>query len=773
MSLLLDLSPGLGFVLIASGIARIFRSYFDTIPLRVFAFCLVLILLRFGPELFAGRNPLPLQLIADTWPYAGSVRTDGRGNSVQADLLFEVAPLRDLVAEEIRGGRWPLWNCRFGTGMPLLGNPQAQVLEPTALVSVLWDAPRNVGLTASLRLFLVFVFVFAVGRRLGLGILASTFGAVAYSFGGYLSLWLGWPLAAVAVWTPGVLYGLLLTIDRGHLSDIVLASFCGGALLASGHPETILYSALGCAAFGFCRLALAKSRKLPLCRLALVGGLAFALASPALLTSIELLPQTFRHELLSRRNQRLEMGHAPRVVSRSLRESATLTARQVIPVISAKALGSDRTGTFVGASIGDRPGSGFPGTVAIVLAACGWFASGRRRPLEAYFLAIALVALALVAKPPGLPPGFAEIPILSSLPNQWSRAVLWFNLGIAMTAAFSFDRWWRGDRFGLSKGAGAAALALLFGSLAFVGPGLGLDGRWLTVQALLVALTAVFLASSPSSTKGGALLTLATLELVLLFGGDFSRMPTGQHLPTPGLLAELNQRAVHEAPFRIAALGEVLPPNLASLAGLNDLRVSDPARPWAPHQILRPVIADLRRVGDRFERADAPVLQSLGVRYWIVPPGKRLRAPWKRVYRSREGSIYEHLDALPIVFILPLEDISEGEEADLSSIEPGRIQDAATLGLASDHWALSASSSEATAILTSIYDDGNWHVLLDGVAGARVKIHGSFVGAKVPPGVRRLNLLYRPPAFVLGVAFIASALAVLAAVLCRPRALPL
>jgi|CXWL01.1.fsa_nt_gi hypothetical protein len=774
MEFLITLSPGLAFLTFAGALRWAFRRWFDALPLAVLALAQLLVLLRFGPELFAGKAPLPVHLLAETWPFAGSVAAGTAGNAIQADLLFEVAPLRHLVREDLQGGRWPLWNSHSGTGMPLLGNPQAQVFEPTALASGLWRVPGGLGLLASLRLLLAFTFVFALGRRLGLSSTASSFGALTFAFGGYLSLWLGWPLAAVAVWMPGVLYGTLLVAGRGRGCDFVLASICTAALLMAGHPETILYALVACIAFAGRLVALDVDPRRALGRLAATAALGFALASPSVLAATEYLPQSHRQELLSRRNQRgAEKGAASGLPS--FRELASRSARQVLPLFVPLALGQDRTGTFAGPPIGDRPGSGFPGTIALVLVLAGLALKEERSGNERFFALAAAVALVVIAKPPGLPPFLAETPVLSSLPSQWTRISLVFNLAIALAAAHALERWLRRQSSSRTGALVAAGLAIAFGAVAAFSRSPGpVEAGSLSIQALLAALSGLVLLSSPSTAKAAVLAVLAALELTQTFGADFARMPSGQGIPSSELVATLKARAAAEPPFRVAAIGNVWPPNLAALEGLTDLRSSDAAKPWPPQQWLRPLRGDLRPVGDRFDRADVPSLRWLGVRYLLAAPGERFGLPWRRVRRSREGSLYELPNALPLVFLARegrREPTARGELVWLPFERAEAVVDTVpTRALEADHWAIVSASTTPRLLATTIYDDGNWQALVDGVPAARVRVQNAFVGADLPAGPRRVDLLYRPRSVVLGFTLAAGAWAGLFALgFGRPR----
>jgi uncharacterized membrane protein YfhO len=67
--------------------------------------------------------------------------------------------------------------------------------------------------------------------------------------------------------------------------------------------------------------------------------------------------------------------------------------------------------------------------------------------------------------------------------------------------------------------------------------------------------------------------------------------------------------------------------------------------------------------------------------------------------------------------------------------------------------------AEERLLASSIYQDGGWTVLLDGRRHRAVTANGLFVGAWLPAGEHRIDLIYRAPGFIPGLAMAAMALA--------------
>ncbi|MDX1997555.1 MAG: hypothetical protein SF066_07520 [Thermoanaerobaculia bacterium] len=744
--------PGIAFLGFVVAATAVLERWFEVVPRRFVLLAVVLILVRFGPELFAGRVALPLH----------EGRLSGYHNGMQSDLLTEVAPLRQVVVSEFAAGRWPLWNAGFGLGMGLLGDPQAQVLEPTTVVAVPFGVPAGLPLTWSLRLFLAFVFTFCLGRRLGLGEHGAALAAYGFAFGGYLFLWLGWPLSAVATWTPALLYALLVALERGARRDLALLAGAAASLVMAGHPETILYSVVGASAFTWVAVRSVRPTAGRFLRIILAGALGVLLVAPAWLAMADLLPQSVRHKILADRNRRYSQGAV------DCRSDFVAIA---VPLALPRFFGTDRDGTARIPPIADRPGSGFPGTLPWLLAVGLLLtAPGRWRRWEVFFLSAALIALLLMVKPAAWSQWLVQVPILSSLPTIWGRCSLWFYLSLALAAGFGLERFLRAPEaarrtrwLALAAAVALAATAALLASL------VPADRISLGVQAVVAGIGAWALGLGSGRLRPAVLVTVTAAELFFHFGGDFSRRAQEFAHYQPRSVAPLARLTAEvPQPVRIVSLSEELVSNVAAQIGFDDLGVSGPARPWASNALTRPINPEPWRTADHFIRPEHPLYRWLGVRFVVTGPRVHLGPPYRQRYRRHHGRIYERTDALPLVFVprdarfesplevrLPLEDASSPAQA-----VPARR-------LEPDHWRVDLPAEGGRLVASSIYDDGHWHRLIDDAPAAPIVAEKTLVAALAPAGAHTIDLLYRPRPVVLGAALAAFGLAILTALTSR------
>ncbi len=227
------------------------------------------------------------------------------------------------------------------------------------------------------------------------------------------------------------------------------------------------------------------------------------------------------------------------------------------------------------------------------------------------------------------------------------------------------------------------------------------------------------------------------------------RLPSSEPLrrafpKTESLLALQYGLAIQEPRgFRMAALGDVLPPNLAGLYDMTDARIHGPMAPKAYVEFTKPIAAG---------SPDDPLYQRLGVRYLLTPLNAQLPAPWARVFMDPTAAVWEQPEALPLFF--------------LATPNPAG---GVLIQTIEDTWISAVAQLRRRQWLgTSVYQDGGWLLLLNRGRHHTVLDSETFVAARLPRGASRLDLLYRPAAFVWG--WVIAALGVVAGVMaCVPR----
>ncbi|MFP3853030.1 MAG: YfhO family protein, partial [Anaerolineales bacterium] len=208
--------------------------------------------------------------------------------------LLQFMPWRAYGFELLAQGQLPVWNPHLGMGAPLLANYQAAFLYPfnglLMLVNLVWGH----GLLVLVHLILAGWGMAALSGRLGFGRLASTLAGMSFGMSGYLVARAGFfSINATAAWLPWILWALegWLEAQGWKSSDFLpLVGFLWLQWLA-GHAQTAWYTLLLVLVWLIWRI-LQPPRRISVRRLIRLGapfGLAFILAAPQLLPTMEYL----------------------------------------------------------------------------------------------------------------------------------------------------------------------------------------------------------------------------------------------------------------------------------------------------------------------------------------------------------------------------------------------------------------------------------------------------------------------------------------------------
>lgn len=781
--------PGLYVALLVLGLGWALRRWYDPVPPRIlFLFALVPFLL-FGRALLGGEVLLPLHSMPNFVPYRQIPPPSGPSYGLHGDLIRQIAPWQAEVRRVLADGRWPLWNENAGAGMPLMGDPQTQAFQPLVMAAYPFDLWSGLGVTASLRVLMALVFLFLFLRRLGLGEPAAVLGATAYGLGGFLLLWLGWPMANSGALLPLGLYAAVRVDEPGGRRDLLLLFLAGFSLFLGGHPETVVY-ALALIGLLLVARALARRSFRPLLR----GGLALVLsglaAAPILLPVREYLPATERSVVVN-------FILAPRPVSdvvKNLGNPAVLETwrkqaeKRLLPVAAARAFGEI---TFYwGESNVIEDAGGFVGGATLLLALAALFSRRRHRfPQERLAAVVLIVCLFLIAQPPGFNILFGQLPVIGvTAIHRHHRTLMLVALCISWLAACEAERWQReeGKRRPVMILTGVLAALIAWAYLAHNHPTLGhalADQRnvWMIAQLAFMGLGAALLFVRDRRAAAWLLPLVVAGELLFLHQSLNPSSPRRLAYPVTPPVRFVQERI---GDFRMVAFGPtVLPANFHEVYGFRDVRIDNPSRPDRYMRVVRSV--NQGEMLPSFNRVRHPIYSLLGVRYVMTEAELELPRPLRPVFRHESGWVYERPGALPLLFLPPRAVPFEGGNwqrwLEKNPDFGGRALVQRTPGGGRWHASRPGASalqlldirpsqirarldlSEPRLLASSLYQDGNWRLLVDNQPREIIAANGPFVAAWLEPGERELELVYRPRTFVTGCLLSALALAIAAA----------
>ena len=794
-----DLLPGLYLFLLGAGLAAVLRRWFDPVPWRILAVFGLLLIILFGTVLFAGGVLLPLGNLVGYYPFRGLPPPDPPTVVLQGDLIHQITPWSLEVRQALRNGHWPLWNADAGAGMPLLADPQSQVLQPLVVADYPFPLMAAVGITAALRVLVALVFTFLLLRRLGLGEAAAVGGSLAFGLGGFTMLWLGWPMANCASLLPAVVYGIVRCDreaeekrDERDGRDLVFLFLATAALLLGGHPEVMVYSLAFAGLFLLDRVR-RRGRSGGGRLLVRCGGamaLAAGLASPVLLPAVEYLPETDRAATVMAAMPPISLSELWRDLRRPeiLEQWRKRAVERLVPVVAPRAYG-DFNYYWGDGNVIDS-GAGFVGLAALLAAGTALVpAAGRRRsPQERLALAVLIAALLLVAQPPGVDRLLLRLPVVgATFVHKCHRILLLISFCLAALAACEADRRTRGEgsRWPVFAVAATLAALVIWGYRAHPNPQdpsllVGFRNHMLAAHLVALVLAALLLASRPKGRWGLAVpwlfCGLVAGELLIVHRPFVPPAPRRLAYPVMPPLRFLQE---HLGDSRLLGLGErVLPANFHLMYGLQDVRIDNPSLPFVYSQMTWP----LRREDPqhRFARPRHPVYDLLGVRYVMTEPNVEL--PLKLGFQDSSGWIYERPTPLPRLFLPERAVAYQGDlwwdwleanrdfaKRSLVQFIPGEADDwrasqpeASSLQLflqEPEHLQARAHLAEPRLLASSVLQDGHWNVLVDGKWRRNVLVDGPLVGVWLPAGAARVDLLYRPGTFVAGLVLAALALA--------------
>ena len=751
----------------------------------------VLLLLALAPMLPALRTgvvygPFDTNVPFLPWLDAADVgyeAVNGRLN----DITLMMVPWQAEARRQMLQGRTPLLNPFSGAGQPLLANAQSAPFSLVSLLSLPFEPLEAQALRAFLKLLLALVGTWLAARHLGIRPALSLLAAVAYGWGGSVSVWRLFPQGEVmALWPLAFLGSERVLAEPGDWRARLGFSLPLAAIILAGHPETALAACV-----------------------ALAGGWLFALRSPvqrravailllssllaALATSFFILPvarSVFGSEKLHREGSGRDLDRS--ITAPGGSSGALLN--QVAPGI----FGTPQEAGEAGPAPLHWLVEGVVGLPALALALGGLFATGRRSGTEIYLILLAAFCLFVHIDPGGLVRLLSGIPLVSVIAFRYFAYLGGFAL--ALLAAQGLERWTAEEgsrRFRI----GMTATVLLAMTAALAAHPLALRwwaGRpgmadpevlaesarygWIAVAAA-GGLALVLLSRRHPVPMGLLAAGLTGVQLWSALHGYYPVLPRERAYPPVPLLERL---AAEPGPFRIVGTRGVFMPNASTFCGIADLRTHDPAQParyidWL-HEMLDVDVDRYHRQYGAPKRQHVPFLRLLGTRYLLSGPNLRPGPPWIDRGLFRQTRLWE-LPGEPRWAFFPetLAPVATATQArsvlraarrplEIATIEnatgvPTQNGQARVLGwhVDADRLTIRTEAAQDAWLVVSQTVLPGWKARADGHPVPVAIADGTLLAVRVPAGTRIVSLRYLQAAWIVGlilsaVSWIASAL---------------
>lgn len=738
-------------------------------------------LLLTGKAFVTGGVYAPIDILYDFEPLSPRRASLGVGPTrtpILGDVVTLNIPWREAVRASLRRGELPLWNPYALAGDPLFAMQQPAVLHPINVMGLLPPLPQAITFEAAARVLLALLCGYLFFADLVPGEPSRLVGAVAWGLSDYFAFSLGCPHALAVAPFPLLALGLRRLARSPERRGVGITLTALVAMILAGHPETLLHSVAGAGLYFLFELSGAPpGRRLRSVGCALLaGGWALGIGAVVLLPLAETEPLTAEHAIRT-----LFYAHAKRSVAWPA-VLQRLTAQAVPWSFGVSGHGRLQPGFEVPAA--------YSGALLLPLAATGALGSRRCRW---FFLGLAAAVLAVCTKTPAADL-LAKLPLFDIAINEYTIFLATFSIcALAALGAERLERREAVAAFALS----CVVVAVLI-SLVFLGARPRLDalgmpaayarGRLIlaTLPLLLAAALVWARLARPALPAVSAIAAMFAAQRLLEAGSLYPTLPEKAFYPTIPVL----ERIPREAPYRFAAVGTSLIPNIPTVYGLQDVRGYEAMKLarlvqtfplWSVNQ------------GVWFNRVDDPTrpfLSFLNARWFLMPVSSPVPEGWSVAAEDDRLRLVENPGALERA-VVPREYRGD-PDAGVRLALLGGIPDFRERGVLDEDtagaWktngravvavepgsparlALLVTALDAAVVGTSLVAWPGWRVEVDGRRVPVIAYNHAFVGFRVPAGRHRVVARYLPESFVRGLAVsLACSGLLVAAALRRPR----
>ncbi|MDQ7908859.1 hypothetical protein RB614_30435 [Phytohabitans sp. ZYX-F-186] len=575
-------------------------------------------------------------------------------NSYMDDTFNAVMPDTLLFAGQVKVGHVAAWNPYVVGGVPLGAIPTLGLANPLTLPYYLLPDSLAPGYVKLLETVFCGAMTFLFLRRLRLGRPAAVLGGLVFASSAFMVVWTNWPHTRTAAFIPAVFWAVERFVQRRRVRDAALISLAVGGMLAGGFPAVTAFTLFTAAPYLVVRAVAAYPGQLRRV-LGVLAGAAAGLAGAAALLAFQLLPfvRAMSDSLIAGREQQ---------------PGEHLAAASLITTIAPWALGtvtpSDPPQWYLPVNLIESMSYvGAAGLVLVVVALAVPWAARAFLPRGTWAFLVAALGLWVVVIYTGPGAGLAHhLPVFSTNFVGRARSVVW--LLIAALAAVGLEVVLRRRKATSAGGerrwhawyaAGVTVASALFGAVVFwqarqatrAAPADALQRTERTGQldeqvligAMFLALTVAAVALAWWSggrreplwarVRLGAAATLpvlAAVQALTLTVPYLPRVDKDTFYPVTDTHRYLMEHLGHDrfaGTWTAMYAGADSQLQLRGLSGHQfvDQRFAELVQGLPTRQFDSPTWLDLP---SRADVATSPVLDRLGVRYFVASPSDRV-----------------------------------------------------------------------------------------------------------------------------------------------------
>ena len=508
-----------------------------------------------------------------------------------------------LINRQLRDGVFPMWNSNEGLGMPMLGDPGKEILNPLKIFLNLFPSPLFNDLYFLLRLWVTGIFTFLFLRERRLSGTASLFGASFFMLCGYSVWWINLHPMSSIMFIPAFFYLYERWQNRGgRWSPFLLALSISLSIFGGKFPDT----AMGLSLLFLYALCIGFSRERFKGLLFGGGRVLSAAVTGILLASVEVLPF-------------LELYSKASPLSKAIRTGA---ASHTLPLISSVSLWQPLflgwKNYFYSSWLQWQPQAMLPYSGVIILMLLIYVVLSRQLlmktlPFAVFFLILFFQIFGL------MPSGIAvNLPLFGSMNFIKYNSMLFFSLAVISATALDdlTKEEERGRRCCIALLLTAAAVFLYYYFLFREAPEHikpYITGVLVVTLLVLLILGILYLLLKERRRVFAAAVFIAMASEMLIY------MPKDHPDRAFPYKAPPYMEILKDAyPYRVAGDGDSVPPLVSNVLGLYDIRGIDLLIPNDYYLFFENLVSfsvPYTNNPDALLAATSPVSDLLGVKY--------------------------------------------------------------------------------------------------------------------------------------------------------------
>ena len=159
------------------------------------------------------------------------------------DYMDLNVPFRKFLIDSYKKGEIPVWSSEISAGYPILAEGQIAALYPVNILTINLGAELSYAFGLAFTYFLIYSFAYLYLREIDLGRMASTFGAMLVTFGGFsANEIMHYGMLVSFAYFVGIIYLVEKFVKSGKRFLVPLMGIFLGLSILGGHPQIIIYS---------------------------------------------------------------------------------------------------------------------------------------------------------------------------------------------------------------------------------------------------------------------------------------------------------------------------------------------------------------------------------------------------------------------------------------------------------------------------------------------------------------------------------------------------